>query len=248
MRYIISILTACFTLSLIPAGMTYATEDIPAEDTTPIDLVPIDRGECWINDDPSQIIPTNEFVLYDSGDVSGATGTHSISGMPCGPLPNNNTEDLPIVCWDFEWVDSEGTVQESGCSSQPPFLPPPECSTGVFNEFGECQPVGSSYDPVLDEMETEILFTPSSQSPENINISLPVTGTSEVIGASILGLIFVLLGTVLLRIRKKTANIAAKEINDISLLEAFFKHVTEDRPLTDDREAAILNLFDQPTV
>jgi hypothetical protein len=46
------------------------------------------RDECWLDSNPLTALPSGQFLIYGNGaDHPTATGTHSRSGMPCGPIP-----------------------------------------------------------------------------------------------------------------------------------------------------------------
>ena len=58
---------------------------------TPVTTIP---DECWIDNDPTNVIESPNFTLYGPGDPN-IVGTHSISGMNCGPFVDIGTPPVP---------------------------------------------------------------------------------------------------------------------------------------------------------
>ena len=68
---------------------TTVPETTVPETTVPVRSVPETTfpkvpNECWIDSDPRNVIPKDGFVLYEPGNEN-IVGTHSISGIGCGP-------------------------------------------------------------------------------------------------------------------------------------------------------------------
>ncbi len=59
------------------------TPETTVPETTPPTTIP---DECWINSDPTSVIAAGGFVFYSNTADAGAVGTHSQTGMPCGPI------------------------------------------------------------------------------------------------------------------------------------------------------------------
>jgi LPXTG-motif cell wall-anchored protein len=51
--------------------------------------------ECWIDNNQANALPAGSFTFYNDTSNPGATGTHSISGIPCGPLVDASTTTSP---------------------------------------------------------------------------------------------------------------------------------------------------------
>jgi hypothetical protein len=76
---------------------------------TPIDAAPINDpatpppaepipDECWVGNDPGDPIAAGSFDVFGSGlDNERAIGTHSRSGMPCGPAVVTTTTLQPTA-------------------------------------------------------------------------------------------------------------------------------------------------------
>jgi LPXTG-motif cell wall-anchored protein len=57
--------------------------------------VPI-PDECWIGNNQANALPAGSFTFYNDTSNPGATGTHSISGIPCGPVVDASTTTSPL--------------------------------------------------------------------------------------------------------------------------------------------------------
>ena len=81
--------TAIAVTAAVMIALPSTTNTVAATTTIP--------GECWITDDPGNVIPAGSFVLYDTTADAGAVGTHSISGIACGPPVVDTPPDTPAT-------------------------------------------------------------------------------------------------------------------------------------------------------
>lgn len=75
--------TTSTTSTTTTTTTTATTPPTSAPTTPPAEIV----DECWIDNNPETVIASGQFVLYDLGSDDGVVGSHSRSGMPCGPAP-----------------------------------------------------------------------------------------------------------------------------------------------------------------
>lgn len=106
----------------VPEGCEVFEDDIVCIDTPPITppvgTIPTIGDVCHINGS-TDIITRPDFQFYNSSNEPGAIGTHSISGLPCGPVVADTTTtvavaepapSLPATGGEAGWIALTGTV------------------------------------------------------------------------------------------------------------------------------------------